>query len=246
MQITRTIQSLGPIDVASVRRDPLLRYMILAPLFLALLVRFAVGAIGDMLMQRMGFDLALYYPAIMSYFIVLMIPFLFGVVIGFLLLDEKDADTLTALQVTPLPLGSYVAYRVAIPTVLSVVMTLVAFPITGLSSLSVPEMVLVALSAALLAPAFALFLGAFAQNKVQGFALLKGLGAILLVPVAGFFVKMPLQLLFGLLPTYWPLKAYWQLDAGQPDFWIYLLIGLVYQAALLALFLRQFSRVLHR
>jgi fluoroquinolone transport system permease protein len=246
MQITRTIRSLGPIDVASVRRDPLLRYMIIMPVFLALLVHFAVGAIGDMLMQRMGFDLAPYYPAIMSYFIVLMIPFLFGVVIGFLLLDEKDADTLTALQVTPLPLGSYVAYRVAIPTLLSVVMTLIAFPITGLSSLSFPEMVLVALSSALLAPAFALFLGAFAQNKVQGFALLKGLGAVLLIPVAGFFVKMPLQLLFGLLPTYWPLKAYWQLDAGQPDFWIYLLIGLVYQAALLALFLRRFSQVMHR
>lgn len=246
MQITRTVQSLGPIDVASVRRDPLLRYMILAPLFLALLVRFAVGAIGDMAMQRMGFDLAPYYPAIMSYFIVLMTPFLFGVVIGFLLLDEKDADTLTALQVTPLPLSGYVAYRVAIPTLLSVVMTLIAFPISGLSDLSLPEMVLVALSSALLAPVFALFLGAFAQNKVQGFALLKGLGAILLVPVAGFFVRMPLQLLFGLLPTYWPLKAYWLLDAGQPDFWIYLLIGLVYQAALLALFLRRFSQVMHR
>lgn len=246
MQITRTIQSLGPIDAVSVRRDPLLRYMIITPVFLALLVRFGVGAISDMLMQRMGFDLTPYYPAIMSYFIVLMIPFMFGVVIGFLLLDEKDADTLTALQVTPLPLGSYVAYRVTIPTVLSVVMTLIAFPISGLSSLSLPEMVLVALSSALLAPVFALFLGAFAQNKVQGFALLKGLGAILLVPVAGFFVKMPLQLLFGLLPTYWPLKAYWQLDAGQPDFWIYFLIGLIYQGTLLALFLRRFSQVLHR
>ena len=71
-------------------------------------------------------------------------------------------------------------------------------------------------------------------------------GAILLVPVAGFFVKMPLQLLFGILPTYWLLKAYWQLDAGQPDFWIYLLIGLAYQVALLALFLRRFSQVMHR
>ena len=81
---------------------------------------------------------------------------------------------------------------------------------------------------------------------MQGFALLKGLGAVLLIPVAGFFVSMPLQLLFGILPTYWPLKAYWQLDAGQPDFWIYLLIGLVYQAVLVALFLRRFSRVLHR
>ena len=246
MTIIRTLRALGPIDAVSVRRDPLLRWMVIIPVFLALLVRFGVGAISNALLQRWGFDLTPYYPAIMSYFIVLMIPFMFGVVIGFLLLDEKDADTLTALQVTPLPLGSYVAYRVAIPTVLSAVMTLIAFPIAGLSGLSLLEMLLVALSSALLAPAFALFLGAFAENKVQGFALLKGLGAVLLVPVAAFFVKMPLQLLFGVLPTYWPLKAYWQMDAGRPDFWIYLLIGLVYEAALLVLFLRRFSLVLHR
>ena len=76
--------------------------------------------------------------------------------------------------------------------------------------------------------------------------MLKRLGAILLVPVAGFFIKMPLQLLFGLLPTYWSFTAYWQFDTGQPDFWIYLVIGLVNQIALLALFLRRFSQVMHR
>lgn len=39
----------------------------------------------------------------------------FGVVTGFLLLDERDDRTLTALQVTPLPLRAYIFYRVTVP-----------------------------------------------------------------------------------------------------------------------------------
>lgn len=246
MRITRAFRALGPIDVASIWRDPLLRYMAAAPVVIALLVRLMVEALGERLMLGTGFDLTPYHPAIMSYFIVVMIPFLYGVVIGFLLLDEKDAQTLTALQVTPLPLAGYVAYRLTVPTLLSVVMILVAFPITGLSSLGFHQTFLTALSVALLAPTFALFLGAFAKNKVQGFALLKGLGAILLVPAAGFFVGDPLQLLFGLLPTYWPLKAYWLLEEGGVAIWPYLLIGLTYQAALLVLLVSRLYREMHR
>lgn len=246
MRITRVFSALGPIDVASIWRDPLLRYMAVAPVFIALLVRLVVGALTESLMLGTGFDLTPYYPAIMSYFIVVMTPFLYGVVIGFLLLDEKDAGTLTALQVTPLPMAGYVAYRLTVPTLLSTLMILVAIPITGLSSMGLHLSLLTAMSVALLAPAFALFLSAFAANKVQGFALLKGLGAILLVPAVGFFVGDPLQLLFGLLPTYWPLKAYWLLEEGGPGFWPYLLIGLAYQVALLVFLLRQFSKATHR
>lgn len=246
MQTNHVLRSLGPMDLASVRRDPLLRWMLFMPVALALLLRWAVPALNHSLQSRFAFDLTPYYPVLMSYFVVLMLPFLFGMVIGFLLLDERDAGTLTALQVTPLTTTGYAFYRVALPTLLSAVMTLVAFPLAGLSQLGLSKVALAALSAALLAPAFALFVGSFAANKVQGFALTKGLGAVLLVPVAAFFVAPPWQYLFGLLPTYWPVKAYWLLEAGDARFWLYALVGVVYQAALLAVGLRRFNRVMHR
>jgi fluoroquinolone transport system permease protein len=44
-------------------------------------------------------------------FLVVVMPALVGMVIGFLLLDQRDDQTLAALQVTPLTLNGYLIYR---------------------------------------------------------------------------------------------------------------------------------------
>jgi fluoroquinolone transport system permease protein len=91
-----------------------------------------------------------------------------------------------------------------------------------------------------------LFLAAFAENKVQGFALVKALGAVLLAPVVAWFVDMPWQLLAGVVPSYWPLRAYWSAADPGADFWIFLAVGFAYHGLLLAWLLRRFETVLRR
>ena len=99
---------------------------------------------------------------------------------------------------------------------------------------------------ALLAPLAALFLAAFAANKVQGFALMKAAGVINWPPMMAYFIDGPWQLACGLVPTYWPAELYWMLCAGDPGWWVYLVIGLLFQLLLLAVLLRRFNRVMHR
>ena len=246
MSVVNLIRSLGPIDVANVRRDSLLRWMIFLPILLALLLRRLLPVIAERLMAGLRFDLVPYYPLILGYFFVLLVPLMFGVVVGFLLLDERDDDTLTALQVTPMTLSAYLAYRIAVPVTLSMLLMILVMPLSGLSDLSLMELVLVALISAPLAPVFALFLASFSENKVQGFALMKGLGAVLIIPLVSFFVAPPWQYLFGIFPTYWAVKVYWMLDAGQSRVWPFALLGLGYAFLLLFLFLRRFNRVMHR
>jgi fluoroquinolone transport system permease protein len=67
--------------------------------------------------MQYGFDLSVYYPLIMS-FIAVAMPMIYGALIGFLVLDQRDDNTITALQVTPLTLVGYLGYRVALPTLL--------------------------------------------------------------------------------------------------------------------------------
>lgn len=119
MNLTTIFRSLGPIDLRSIRRDSLTSWMIFLPVLLALVMRWGVPAITTRLMEQYNFDLVQYYPVLLAYFFVGMCPMVFGAVIGFLLLDEKDDRTLTALQVTPLPLNSYILYRVAVPILLT-------------------------------------------------------------------------------------------------------------------------------
>ncbi len=246
MRLANVIRALGPIDLRSVQRDSLLRWMVLLIPLMALLIRWLVPSLTGQLADRLDFDLVPYYPVIISYFFVMLVPLMFGMVIGFLLLDERDDQTLAALQVTPLSMANYLAYRIATPMLLSIALLLAVIPLTGLNRIGFLPLLLVSLGAAPLAPVFALFLATFAANKVQGFALMKGLGAVLIAPVVAFFVASGWQLAFGLMPTYWPVKVYWLLDAGRTDIWGFYIAGLLYQFVLLILLLRRFDRVLHR
>lgn len=244
MNPLQIVRSLGPIDARNVRRDPLLKWMAAVPLVVALAMRWVLPVVFRQISAFLDVDLAPYTGPLVSYLLVTLTPSLVGVVIGFLLLDERDDRTLTALQVTPLSLNGYLAYRLLLPGLLSVIVTVAVFPLAGLHDLGAGELFLVALAAAPLAPFFALFLAAFAANKVQGLALQKGMGVVLLPPMIAYFLPMPWQLAAGLVPTYWPAKVYWTLQAGEPGAWAYVLAGLVCQSVLLALLVRRFNRVM--
>lgn len=244
MRAVNVLRALGPIDAKNVRRDAMLRWLAAYPIAMALVLRWGVPALNVQLQTR-SIDLVAYYPLIVS-FLVLGVPTITGFVIGFLLLDQRDDQTLTALRVTPLTLNNYLAYRIATPIVLSIVMTVVAIPLTGLVEIGPVSLFLAALCGAPLAALDALFLGAFAKNKVQGLALVKGAGVLLWIPMLAYFVDSRWQLACGIVPQYWPAKLFWVLQAGEPHAWLYLLIGTLYQVSLVLLLLRQFHAALQR
>lgn len=246
MKYMQALRALAPIDAKSISRDPLLRWMILYPLLMAALVRWGVPALTGRLQAVYQFDLSPYYLLLMS-FVVLMTPMLTGMVTGFLLLDEKDARTLTALQVTPLTLNGYLVYRVSVPALLSFVVSLVVVPLAGLTPIEPLALILASASAALLTPFYALVLATFASNKVQGFALSKGLGVLLIPPFAAYFVESPkLQSLFGIVPLYWPVKQLWLQADSVTIQGISFVVGLCYHAFLLSVFLRRFNAAMQR
>lgn len=244
MNALTILKTLGPIDGRNTRRDPMLRWMLLLPPLVALILRLALPWIFQLTDTTFGVDLRPYLPLIYA-FLSLLIPVLYGTVVGFLLLDERDDRTLLALQVTPLPLRGYAAYRISMPIVLSLLLTPLTFWIVGVPGLSWGGMLVTAVAAAPLAPIFMLLLAAFAADKVQGFALVKGLNVFLIVPLVAWFMQMPWQLLLGLVPTYWPVKVFWLVLAGE-HYGGYLVVGLLYQSILVVLLFRRFKKVLGR
>lgn len=243
MNNTRLLKALGPIDIKSVHRDPMLRWLMIIPLFIALLIRWGIPLLSIELLERFSFDFRPYYNYFMS-FILILIPILPGQVIGFLLLDQRDDQTLSALQVSPLTLRQYLIYRTTLPMILSVLITLLVFPVAGIIDIKFTHLFFTALSAALLAPIFALFMAIFANNKVQGFALIKAAGIVWYPPLFAYFASGPWELLFGIFPTYWPLKAFWVMQSGNMSlaFWGYIIFGILIQYLFLAIAIRKFRR----
>ena len=245
MRTLRLITGLGPLDAKTVGRDSLLRGMVLLPLLIALLARWVVPEIFARIATMVQIDLRPAYPVIMGYALLLIAPVILGTAVGFVLLDQRDDQTLAALQVTPLPLPAYLVYRLAAPALVSVIMTVLAFPLAGLGFNSGPVFV-AALAAAPLAAVVALALAAFGENKVQGFALMKGANVFFIAPMIAAFIPGNWQWAFGVAPTFWPARLLSAAQAGAPSAWLYLLVGLAYQLLLIVALLRRFGTVIRR
>jgi fluoroquinolone transport system permease protein len=236
------VRSLGVNDIKNVIRDPFLKWMIPAPFLMAIAYRLLIPAL--MPLAAPWIALEEYYPLLLST-LILFIPLLYGVVVGFMLLDERDENTLTALKVTPMSLERYLVYRFTAPIAVSIITTLLAYPLVGLVPIDLATLVPITILASLTAPFIGLIFAAFAQNKVEGFAIQKMLGGLFMIPLVAYFIPSGWQIIFGICPTYWVLKAFWVSCEGGQGFWLYIVAGVIVHLAFIGLLFRRFNKVMH-
>jgi fluoroquinolone transport system permease protein len=232
-------RALAGADSQILWRDPLLGWVLLLPLSVALMLRVLIPPITGTLAGN-GFQLEPFYPLVMSGYL-MTAPGIVGMVVGFLLLDERDARTLSALRVTPLSVRQYLAYRVTGPLIVGTLTTLVAYPLAGLEPMPLSILLPIAAVGGLSAPTLALVLAIAAPNKVAGFAVVKVLNLINLLPLLAYFVPMPAQLFAGILPAFWPMRAFWAAAHQQPIL-PFLIAGVLSGLAALLLAVRLFEK----
>ncbi len=230
-------------DIVNIRRDSMMQFLLFYPLILGLIMRWLIPWVATGLMDT--FDITPYYLFLASFFGLIIMPDLAGSLVGLLLLDERDEKTLTALLVTPMPITTYVVYRIITPTLISFVGILVLVPLIGIEVPPLGSLVVLALSASLGAPIFTLLLASLAKNKVEGIAIMKGMGVLLLAPMIAWFVPEPWQWLLGIFPTFWSAKAYWLAVAGESYLWV-AAVGAVYAVGVVWLLLRRFRQGIYQ
>jgi fluoroquinolone transport system permease protein len=236
---TSVLRSLALADTRLLGRDPLLKWVLGLPLGLALLLRVLLPRVQEALNAN-GFDIEPYFPLVMGGYL-MTAPGIVGMVIGFLLLDERDARTLSALRVTPLSMRQYLAYRIVSPLVVGTASTLLGYALIGITAIPFTPLLAIAAVAGMSAPLLALVLASAAPNKVAGFAAVKVLNGVNLLPIAAFFLPPPLQYIAGVIPTYWPMRALWSAADGEP-YLVYLTIGVMTAALSVVVAARLFER----
>jgi fluoroquinolone transport system permease protein len=235
----RKIITLSLGDLKNIRRDGILMLSLLGPLLLAPLLRFGLVPFTGLLQELTGLDLSLHYPFIMS-FLALLTPMLLGIMAGFLILDERDANILTYFAITPLTKTGYFYYRILAPVVLGFGMTYLLIAFVGLTELNYLKLFPVILMASLEAPMLALFLGSFAANKVEGLAYSKAMGITFMAPLAGYLVESKWHLLAGIFPPYWVTQAFLAAGGGE-GYAFYTLGGLLVHALAIHALVRKFA-----
>ncbi len=195
-------------------------------------------------MKYLSFDLAPHYPFLVGIFSIVP-AMLVGMILGFILLDERDEDLITYFTVTPLGRGGYLVYRLAAPQVLSIAVAAVMLPIivTGIVRFPLWPSLGIAAMASLQAPMMVLYLGAFAANKVEGLAYGKAFGLLFAGPIAGYLIPGRLKYLAGIIPPFWVSEAYLaMLRNAWGEYVICILMGVMTHAAWMILLFRRFRK----
>jgi hypothetical protein len=194
-------------DFRIIRRDATFLMSLLAPVMIAVMAKIGLPLLTDALEKNFSFDLTSYYNLILS-FIMVLIPYILGLLSSLLLLDEKDENILSYIAVTPIAKEGYIIYKIISPVVFSVVCSFFAVIFIGISKINMIRVLPVIFLGALEAPLVALFIAKFASNKIEGLAYTKGTGLILFVPVITYFWKTNYSVILGIFPTYWVGKGF--------------------------------------
>lgn len=253
MTIFATAKKLAKTDLKLIARDNFLLMMFSFLILISLLLRFALPALNDHLMANnimpgpaIAEPLSHYYPLLIGYLIVFQGGLLAGAVYGFLILDEKQDQTLLAMRVTPIKMSNFIGFRLVFPALLSFLAFFGMMAAVGMHNPPFPQSIAIAAGSCLVSPITALFYGLFAQNKLQGFGMAKFTAVAGWVILIGWFVPAPFDWLLGIFPPYLVTKAYWLLLDGEPTWTLALGLGIITQLALIWLMANKFSAQLGR
>ena len=232
-------------DVRRMGRDPMLSFVFLYGFVISLALRWGWPALERWLLASYGMDWTPYRPLVIASVALLLGGFFLGILVGFLLLEEREDGTLNALRVSPMPLRTYLLYRVALPVALSFVFTPAMILVMGLGSPPWHVVFWLTVANAPLGALGTLYFPSVARDKVQAFAYSKLLSFLTFLPIAAVFLEAPWWYFTGVFPGTWNALALRAAMRGEP--WVGLLVtGAVTSWLALWWLLRRFERVVSR
>lgn len=254
--------SLLKYEAKTIVRDPINLYMCLFPIIVLILSSFVFPIILESIDSLQS--VALRMTMLLLLIIILAFgTFFLAAMATFLLLDQKDEHTLHTIAVTPIGTSGYLKFKMAYIYMMSVAGIIVVlggtkliagdkYIIGGISvfdNIGISHIISFAVVNGLFTPALGMLQSAFARNKVEGFAYMKGTGILALVPALMILEAFQgnLQYLLGIFPNFWAirgilLKLMPAENSANLTYPLYLLIGGVYNLVILIAAYRLFLK----
>ena len=218
----RTVLALTDADRRRLGRDGLLAWVAALPLVMAVAVRAGLPRLADAL-EGHGIMIGPWLPQLRAVALAVVVPLMIGVVVGFMLLEEKQDRVWVALAVTEVSLRRYLAWRAATCLTAAALVTFACLRIAGPAGLGVGRTAWAAVGAAPLAGAVALGLAAWTRDAIQGFAVAKLLFVLLVLPAVASLLGAPWRELLDLVPSWWIVRTADAMNDG--GHWFPLVLG---------------------
>jgi len=216
-------------------------FFMLYPVILGLVGYFLIPYLEDQVSQTS------LVPEIITMLFILLTGYIYGAITAFTLLDDKDDAVLLSLKVTPISVKAYVFVKLMISFVFGFIATLVIVLATNfLPGSSIWVLLLISILGALQAPGVALIVNSFADNKVEGFVIMKMSGLILVFPVLAFFIQSWQEVFLVFAPGFWSARLIQielipSIEVNFTLIW-YFILGVIYNLVFVYLFMNLYSK----
>jgi fluoroquinolone transport system permease protein len=193
--------------ISLLRKDAMLLLLCIAPLFAGIFFCYGIPYIEHIILEEFQFTIHLApYYLLFDLLMATMTPLLYCFAAAYVILGEIDEGISKYFAVTPLKKDGYLISRLGLPTIISFLVTIVILHVFSLSRLSFRLIINISILVSILGYMEALLIVTLSGNKVEGMAVSKLSGLLMLGIPAPFFLKENEQYLLSFLPSYWLSK----------------------------------------
>ena len=198
-----------------IRSDSMLYLMCFLPLLIAGVFKFGIPFLETQLCALLHTASILRdYYLLFDLFLAVFAPYFMVFVSSMVMLSEIDEHLAAYLAVTPIRREGYLVSRLLVPSLISAAVSAALMALCTLTPWSPWDILLSCLLAVLVSVPVAMLIVVFSHNRVEGMALAKLAGLLLMGIPVPFFLPNGFQYLFAWLPSFWYAKvfygkAYW-------------------------------------
>jgi fluoroquinolone transport system permease protein len=190
-----------------IRKDAILLLLCVAPVLCGVFFRYGIPAIEDLVLEQFGLsDIMKPYYLLFDLMLGVITPLMYCFASAYLILGEIDEGISNYMAVTPLGKKGYLVSRLGIPTVLSAVITMIVMTVFSLTDFSLYIILSLTIMSSAMGYMEALLIVAISGNRVEGMAVSKISGLLILGLPAPFFITGNIQFLLSFLPSFWASK----------------------------------------
>jgi len=210
------IQSLK-MFLKQIYNDSMLMAVCVAPLLAAAFFQFGVPHFETLLCSVLDKTQVLSpYYRLFDLFLAVITPYLLTFVSAMVMLTEMDENMAVYLAVTPIGKKGYLTSRLVFPAVIAFGLSCVLLWAFSLTTWSLGGVFLVCFLGSFICLPVAMLIVTLAQNRVEGMAMAKMAGLVLIGLPVPFFISGAVQYLFFWLPSFWTAQIF----VDSNGFWI--------------------------
>lgn len=188
-------------------KDEMLLLLLIAPVLAAFFFHYAIPYF-DLILSELFHVETVFQPyyRLLDLFLGILPSYLFAFVIAMTLLEDYDSHMIGHLVVTPLKKLGYLLSKVLFPILIAWFISIVLMQLFSLDTWKMEEIFLISGLMTFSSFMIVLIIFSYSSNKVEGMAIAKISGMVLIGLFIPFFIPSSNQYIFAILPSFWIAK----------------------------------------